>query len=142
MSLDHSDQISSLSSSAIYHFRVTSRDSAGLETVSVDHTFFVFGMGGVSISKRVNLSQANSGATLIYTITYVNSSQISNNVKIQDPIPANTGYVPGSAKLNNVSKTDAADSDEFTLVGGVPTWNLGNLAANAYGSVVFQVRVN
>ena len=98
--------------------------------------------GGLTLQKLADKTQVRSGDIITYTINYTNGTQQSNNVKIEDPIPIGTSYVAGSAKLNGVAKTDAADSDEFSLIGSVPTWSLGNLLSNAAGYVSFQVRVN
>jgi uncharacterized repeat protein (TIGR01451 family) len=99
----------------------------------------------ISLTKQVDKTQASSGETLTYTISCRNISedQTYTNIKIEDPIPARTTYVLGSAKLNGVSKINAQDEDEFRYdsANKKVIWNLGGLAPGASGSVQFQVRI-
>jgi len=134
----HSATLTSLTSPATYHFRITAGTNQG-----VDHTFFLLAQltQGLTLIKSADKTQVQSGQTITYTINYT-TNQSTNNVVVTDPIPAGALYVSGSGKLNGIAKTDAADSDEFSLVGSVPTWNLGNLLSGATGNVSFQVRVN
>ena len=76
-------------------------------------------------------SDVYSGNIIQYTLNYKNESNIAiNNVVITDTIPANTTLVPGTI------------SNSGTESGGVITWNIGDLAIGAAGSVSFSVKVN
>jgi len=111
----------------------------------VDLGAFACGSSGSSLNltKTADKTQAKSGDAITYTINYSTIAQ-ANSVVITDSIPANTTYVPGSAKLNNVAKTDAQDTDEyyFDNTAKKATWSLGNLSQGAAGSVTFKVTVN
>lgn len=96
----------------------------------------------VSLSKSVDKTQTAPGEVLTYTITYTANNNV-NSAVITEPIPARTSYEANSAKLNNKSKTDLQDSDEyyFDSANNKATWSLGNLSAGATGNVSFQVRI-
>ncbi len=121
----------------------------------------------------VNGGEVEPGDVLTYTINFTNSGQDgATNVRLTDPLPAGTTYVPGSLRVltndtNNGgatnggvtgAMTDAADGDvaEFTGSGVVfrlgindSTWdggtglsNGGMISAGHAGSFSFQVTVN
>ena len=57
-------------------------------------------------------NQPVPGATITYTITAeVTGTGTAVGVIVEDLIPANTTYVPGSLTLNGASLSDAADGD-------------------------------
>ena len=60
---------------------------------------------------------------------------------IQDLIPANTSYIPGSLKLNNIALTDSADADQGVFNGTVIQVDLGSVVAPTTADVSFQVRI-
>lgn len=87
----------------------------------------------LTLTKSVNKAAANEGDTLTYTLSYTNTGEgNATNVRLSDPIPANTTYVVNSASANG-----SYDASANKL-----TWNIGNVAAGASGSVTFQVTVN
>ncbi|RYY00732.1 DUF11 domain-containing protein [bacterium] len=158
---------------------VSAQESTTLETkTNTDVTTVVEGF--VSLSKAVAVwtygtnglvtgatpSTLITGATTVkpgevleYTITYTNiGSQNATEVSINDLIPANTTYVPGSLVINNVVKSDADDvetdaasgSAKFVAATGT-TFNVGTGATQTVGGIVsqgatgtvkFRVRVN
>jgi uncharacterized repeat protein (TIGR01451 family) len=86
------------------------------------------------------------GTTLTYTLV-VNNAGSANalTVKLTDPIPANTTYVPGSITLDGVSKTDVADLDQADFNATTPgavTVNIGAMAAAASHTITFKVTIN
>jgi len=86
----------------------------------------------ITLQKTADKTSVTSGKnppdTITYTINY-NVTATANNVVITDPIPAGTS-----------NPTEISNGG--TVSGGVITWNLGNLAAGASGSVTFKVTVN
>ena len=82
---------------------------------------------GLSVNKSGPVS-ASTGSNITYTINYANSGgATATNVVIQDTVPAGTTFV--SATGGGV------------FAAGVVTWNIGNLAAGASGSVQFTVNI-
>lgn len=87
------------------------------------------------------------GATLTYSIVVqVNSSGTASNSTVNDPVPANTSYVPSSISLNGAALSDAADGDAGELdASTVPSIivRLGDLTqASGIQTVSFQVTIN
>jgi uncharacterized repeat protein (TIGR01451 family) len=87
------------------------------------------------------------GARITYQIL-VNATGTGSaaNAVIDDAIPANTTFVPGSLRLNAVALSDATDADAGEFIPGVNPGvrvHLGNLAAAAgTQTVLFQVTIN
>ncbi|MDH4046697.1 MAG: hypothetical protein OEW68_00475 [Gammaproteobacteria bacterium] len=107
----------------------------------------------VSIVKSVLVAdpfggtQPVPGATLTYTITVeVTNSGTASGSAVNDPVPANTTYVPASIRLNGSTLTDSPDADagEFDTV-GVPSIvvRLGDLTQlSGPQTVTFQVTID
>jgi len=56
--------------------------------------------------------RATAGARIDYRIVVnVSGSGVARQFTVNDPIPANTTYVPGSLRLNETALTDASDTD-------------------------------
>jgi len=91
------------------------------------------------------------GDSLRYQVNYNNvGNDSSTNTIITDRIPAATSYIPGSLRINGVSKTDAAGDDqaEFDLVNnrvvfrvgvGANATTGGNIGTGGAGNVQFDV---
>lgn len=87
------------------------------------------------------------GAMLIYTVTVeVTNGGTATNSVFNDPIPADTTYVPGSITLNAAGLTDAIDADAGELdTSGAATVvvRLGDLTqADGVQTVVFEVTID
>ena len=124
---NHSIQITGLSA-GVYNFRVISKDSQG-ENIGVNQTFFLLGpTQALTLTKSADKTTVRSGDIITYAIQY-NATVAANNVVITDQIPARTS-------------NPTAISNGGTVSGGVITWNLGNLAAGATGSLTFNVTAN
>ncbi|WP_167854876.1 COG1361 S-layer family protein [Mangrovimicrobium sediminis] len=83
----------------------------------------------LSLSKRASRTQVQPGDSLVYTLAFDNSgTDAAGDVVLRDFLPAGVSFVSASAG--------------GTESGGVVTWNLGDLAAPAAGSVTLTVRVN
>lgn len=87
------------------------------------------------------------GARITYQILVTASGTGSAaNAVIDDAIPANTTFVPGSLRLNAAALSDATDADAGEFIAGASPGvrvRLGNLAAAAgTQTVLFQVTIN
>jgi uncharacterized repeat protein (TIGR01451 family) len=83
------------------------------------------------------------GGTITYTLTAtVAGSGSLANVRVADPVPAGTSYVPASITLDGSALTDAADGDAgaFDSGSGISV-GLGNLAAGTTRIITFRVRI-
>lgn len=75
-----------------------------------------------SFSKTAPVTQVAPGANVTWTLSYTNTGNATaTGVTLSDPMPA--GFAYGSC------------TGGCTLVGGVPTWNIGSVAPGASGSV-------
>jgi uncharacterized repeat protein (TIGR01451 family) len=107
----------------------------------------------VSIAKTVVVTdpfggtEPVPGATLTYSIAVqVNSAGTASNSTVNDPVPANTSFVPSSISLNGSALSDAIDGDAGELdTSAVPSIvvRLGNLTqASGIQTVSFQVTID
>ncbi len=117
----------------------------------------------ITVAKQVadlNGGTVQAGDVLRYTVTVANDPTALDaavNVLLNDAIPANTTYKPGSlvitAGANAGAKTDAADGDQAELMGSSVRFQLGSGAGGAGTSggrlapgesttVTFEVTVN
>lgn len=75
-----------------------------------------------TLAKTASATQVAPGANVVWTLSYANTGNAgATGVTLTDPMPAGFSYVSCTGGC--------------TLVGGVPTWNLGSVAASASGSV-------
>lgn len=75
-----------------------------------------------SLTKTAPVTQVAPGTNVTWTLSYTNTgTATATGVTLTDPMPA--GFTYGSC------------TGGCTLVGGVPTWNIGSVAAGASGSV-------
>jgi uncharacterized repeat protein (TIGR01451 family) len=101
----------------------------------------------VIVSDPFGGSEPVPGATLTYSIVVqVNSAGTASNSTVNDPIPANTTYVPSSISLNGGAISDASDGDsgEFdsSVVPSVVV-RLGDLTqVSGVQTVTFQVTID
>ncbi|MFN8525950.1 MAG: hypothetical protein U0821_22850 [Chloroflexota bacterium] len=102
----------------------------------------------------VNGGQIQPADLLEYTIVLTNTGLDSaSQVVIQDPIPTNTTYEPGTLQIGGVGRTDATGDDTaffdsgnnrvtFNVGTGATSSSGGTLAVSASVTVKFRVRVN
>lgn len=91
------------------------------------------------------------GDSLTYTMSFNNTgNDSSTNTVIIDNIPAGTSFIPGSIKINGVTKTDASGDDQaeydiingrvvFRVGTGANAVNGGKLGVGVSGTVEFKV---
>ena len=85
--------------------------------------------------KNVEQSTVKAGEKILYTITLVNSSEVSGKVIVKDEAPENTTFVEGSIKINGVEK---AELTEENLKNGIEV----EVKENSEVTVTFEVTVN
>lgn len=83
------------------------------------------------------------GATITYTLTAtVTGSGSLKNVRVTDPVPDGTTYLPGSIALDATGLTDAEDGDAGRFTGAGIEVGLGTLAAGTSRTVRFKVKID
>jgi len=101
----------------------------------------------VSVLDQFGGTEPIPGATMTYTVTVeVTNTGTATNSVFNDPIPADTTYLPGSIILNAAALTDVIDADAGELdTSGAPTVvvRLGDLTqVLGIQTVVFQVTID
>ena len=89
----------------------------------------------ITFSKKAEQSTVKAGEKIIYTITLVNSSEVTGKVIVKDEAPENTTFVDGSIKVNGVEK---AELTEENLKNGIEV----EVKENSEVTVTFEVTVN
>jgi uncharacterized repeat protein (TIGR01451 family) len=121
-------------------FRVQS--SANPSNYNIASGWTTISVARMTLTKLASAPDPLSGTEIIYTITYENSGHgTAYDFAVTDPIPTNTVYVPQSASLDGVPKTDELDGDQVTLDGGLLNMRLGTIAPNRRGTIAFRVRI-
>lgn len=115
----------------------------------IDDGAFVVSAATVALVKSATVLDPFGGTTRVpgAIITYSLSATVSgsgtmNGLRITDPVPSGTAYVPGSIMLGGSGLTDAAGDDAGEIAANVVTVRLGNLPAGSNRVVTFKVRVN
>lgn len=110
----------------------------------------------VTVSKTVtdqNGGAIRPGDTLIYRFEIENTgNDPADRVVLTDILPAALSYVPGSARIDGVPRTDASDADSYTWsaadrevvakIGSNPGTIGGSLGTNQLVTLVFEATVN
>ena len=89
----------------------------------------------ITFFKKAEQSTVKAGEKIIYTITLVNSSEVTGKVIVKDEAPENTTFVDGSIKVNGVEK---AELTEENLKNGIEV----EVKENSEVTVTFEVTVN
>ncbi len=94
----------------------------------------------ITFSKKAEQSTVKAGEKILYTITLVNSSEVSGKVIVKDEAPENTTFVEGSIKVNGVEKAELTEKD---LKEGIKV-DVPKASTNGAGTatVSFEVTVN
>lgn len=83
------------------------------------------------------------GAVVTFTIRAdVGGNGQVSNLRVTDPIPAGTTYVPGSLTLEAAALSDAADTDAGTASASGIDVNLGTQNGGASRTVTFKTKIN
>ncbi len=126
---------------------------ANSATASTTGSYQVGGLA-VSVSKSVVLIQDPQGQTgstaiimpgtvLTYSITLsVSGNGTANNLAFNDPLPAETNFVPNSITVNGATRTDAVDADNADFTANTINVIFGNTAAPVTHVIEFRVTVN
>ena len=117
------------------------------------------------VTKKIAATTINPGDVIFYTLNYINSGDdVATSVVLDDPIPAGTAYIPGSAygegaeiifsvdgksfkkpslltyeikKRDGSLEKRTASPEEYTHV----RWVIPRIDAGARGNVGFQVMI-
>jgi uncharacterized repeat protein (TIGR01451 family) len=117
------------------------------------------------VTKKIAATTINPGDVIFYTLSYINSgNDAATSVVLDDPIPAGTSYLPGTAygegaeiifsvdgksfkkpslltyeikKRDGSLEKRTASPEEYTHV----RWVIPKIDAGARGNVGFQVRI-
>jgi uncharacterized repeat protein (TIGR01451 family) len=109
--------------STTYKDALNSSYSANSNSVTVT----VITVPSIALTKSASPTSVASGGTVTFTIAYKNNGGAANSVVITDTIPLGSTLVAGSI------------SNSGTVSTNVITWNIGNVAAGASGTVSFKV---
>ena len=89
----------------------------------------------ITFSKKAEQSTVKAGEKILYTITLVNSSEVTGKVIVKDEAPENTTFVEGSIKVNGVEKTELTKEN---LKNGIEV----EVKENSEVTLTFEVTVN
>ena len=94
----------------------------------------------ITFSKKAEQSTVKAGEKILYTITLVNSSEVTGKVIVKDEAPENTTFVDGSIELNKVQLKDKDNNvlTEQNLKDGIEV----EVTANSEVTLTFEVTVN
>ena len=100
-------------------------------------------MKTASVADLYNGSTITPGAIVTYTLTAtVGGTGSLANLRVSDPIPADTTYEPGSITLDGTPLTDAADGDAGRLDGSDIEVALGTVAGGDAHVISFKVKID
>ncbi len=121
----------------------TSQFDAGVTDSLTDDLGVTPPVPTVTLNKTVDVASAVAGDILTYTITYTASALGSNDLTIQDTIPAGLSYEAGTLRLDTQALTDVSGDDEghYDPTPGVIVVTVPAAAIQPVDSVSFQVRV-
>ncbi|MEC7120091.1 MAG: NEW3 domain-containing protein [Pseudomonadota bacterium] len=107
----------------------------------------VISAGDFVVRKSANVSIAQIGDEVEYTLTYTNrGNAAATDILIRDALPANVTYVDGSAVWSNAagSLTDVVDGDgySFDAAGRIVEFTIPSVAPNVTGTLKFRVTVD
>lgn len=125
-------------------------------TGAIASTTSSYQVGGlaVSVSPSVALIQDPQGRTgstaiimpgtvLTYSVTLrVSGNGTANNLAFNDPLPAETSFVPNSITVNGATRTDAVDADNADFTSNTINVIFSNTAAPVTHVITFRVTVN
>ena len=120
----------------------TSQFDAGVTDSLTDNLEVTPPIPTVTLNKTVDAASAVAGDILTYTITYIASALGSNDLTIEDTIPAGLSYEAGMLRLDTQALTDVSGDDEghYDPTAGVIVVTVPAAAIQPQDSVSFQVR--
>ncbi|UOY92232.1 cell surface protein [Ectobacillus sp. JY-23] len=119
--------------STVYNIRVNPDQPPVVQTSVSNPVTTQINQAILSATKAANLTFAQIGEPILYTITLSNTGNVAaNNITVTDIIPSGTAFVPNSVRVGGVTQPG---SDPAV---GIP---VGTLAANDSVSVTFFVNV-
>ena len=121
----------------------TSQFDAGVSDSLTDDLEVTAPVPSLVLSKTVDAANAVAGDILTYTVAYQAAWLGSNDLTIQDTIPAGLSYEPGTLRLGTQALTDVSGDDEgyHDPTAGAIIVTVPAAAIQPEDSVFFQVRV-
>jgi uncharacterized repeat protein (TIGR01451 family) len=114
-----------------------------------DDGYFKVAKASVSFVKSASVAgpfggtSSAPGAIVTYSLAAtVSGSGSLANLRVSDPVPAGTTYVPGTITLDGAPLTDTADADAGRFTGTAIAVGLGNAPAGASHIVTFKVKID
>ena len=104
----------------------------------------VFDFASKTATDETGDGAVDVGETITWSINPLNSGSLpAIGTVVEDVIPPDTSYVPGTLALDGVPLTDAADGDDGEVVGGVVTVRIGDQnPVSGTGIVTFDTVVD
>ncbi|MDR9778510.1 isopeptide-forming domain-containing fimbrial protein, partial [Rhizobium hidalgonense] len=105
----------------------------------------------IQVTKSVNVTSADVGQEIEYTLTYNNNGNTAiSGLILQDVLSANTSYVANSGIWSGsaTARTDTAGDETgptnaaYSVTGNTINFVIGTVAPNTNGTLKFKVRVN
>ena len=123
---------------------------ASRATATASGSYVISGLS-VAVLKRVSAVRAPygddpnrimPGSVLTYIATVrVSGTGTASNLAFNDPLPAETTFVPGSILVNGAARTDAVDADNANFTANTINVSFGNTAAPVTHLIEFRVTV-
>ncbi|MCW8040917.1 MULTISPECIES: beta strand repeat-containing protein [Acinetobacter] len=122
--------------------------ASNIDTVTIINGAVISLTKSASVS-LIDATKSDAEREVTYTLVYRNTgNSTATNVLVTDKLDSRLEYVPGTAKLMNVSQTDAVDDtagpgfvDNYKIVGDTLTLKIPSLAPNTTGTLTFKARV-
>lgn len=122
--------------------------ASNIDTVTIINGAVISLTKSASVS-LIDATKSDAEREVTYTLVYRNTgNSTATNVLVTDKLDSRLEYVPGTAKLMNVSQTDAVDDtagpgfvDNYKFVGDTLTLKIPSLAPNTTGTLTFKARV-
>ena len=98
-----------------------------------------------SVTVHSDDNATHTGTRVTYTIEYLIGGHAAGHtitqVLVQDNIPANTVYVPGSLTHDGIGQTDAADGDRGQCDGTTVRVDAGDISGATHHNITFDIRI-
>lgn len=126
-----------ITNTATANFSVNSSAQQLSDSVQFTKDTVVVPPDEITLAKEVNVTSAEIGAQVTYTLTVKNPNNSDlDNVLISDILPAGLTYIANSSKLNSTT----IPNTDITYTGNLLTFSLGTIPANTTWSVSYKLK--
>ena len=139
-----------LSATNVYTVTASGGGNTAITKTNTDAVTIVTG-AVIQVTKSVNVTSADVGQEIEYTLTYNNNGNTAiSDLILQDVLSANTSYVANSGIWSGsaTARTDTAGDETgptnaaYSVIGNTINFVIGTVAPNTNGTLKFKVRVN